>query len=144
VCATEGQPEGTIVSNQLEGVLGVVKKGEIPAKTKLGVDMFAEGSPPPHEGTFAEFVCTGSAGPQKVVVKGSVIHEVKTNAMILSTTENFVALGGVQKIRSMEGQGEDVLLSSIPGFAGGQFVGIGLQAPTILKNEERIEANSVV
>jgi hypothetical protein len=130
-CTSPGAEAGEIVTSNLNGELGVIKKEA--TKTKIGIDLF------PATGTVeSEFPCGGFVS---VVVTGSVIHEIRANAMILTENENFTQTKGKQKPEKFEGMPTDVLESSVSGGAPEQS---GLSLRGLLSNEEKIEANTVV
>jgi len=137
-CTSPGAKEGEIVTTPLEGELGVIKKEPNPINDTVGIVLF-----PAPGASVAEFEC----GPffetffEKVVVTGSVIHQVTINKMLLSESEKFVQKNGIQKPESFDGGPADVLESSLN---GGTPVQSGEGLLTKLTNEEKIEVNSVV
>jgi hypothetical protein len=134
-CASPGQAAGTVVSDQLEGLLGVEKLGASPLKDKLGLDLFPSG----HSGPVAEFTC--GPGMPTVTIRGSVITPLKANKMQLEQKLNFKASGGAtQKPENFIGSGKDVL----EGQSGtGPFFRLGLSAKAALTSARAVEANSV-
>jgi hypothetical protein len=134
-CASAGQAAGTVVSNQLEGALGVEKLGATALKDKLGLDLF----PPGHSGAVAEFTC-GTEGPI-TTIRGSVITPLKANKMQLEQKLNFKAPKGIQKPESFIGSGKDVLEGQIG--LGSPFR-LGLSMKAALTSAREVEANSVV
>jgi len=136
-CNSVGQGEGIIKTSPLGGVLGVeklgLKEGKLePALNKLAVELHSEA------GNVAEFSCGGLP----VVVKGSVLHAVKTGVMVLTATEKFTASKGEQKPDKFVGEGVDAhILES--NTNGGPFEEAGQTITAILTNEEKVEANPV-
>jgi hypothetical protein len=126
-----GGPE-EIKTKTLEGELGVEKKGATKVADKIGLDLKAVGG-----GNVAEFECGGV----KIIVKGSVIHNVKTNKMQATAAEIFKQKAGKQTPEMFEGQPKDILETSI---AGGKFEQSGQEIEAEVTNEEQIEVNSVV
>jgi hypothetical protein len=133
-CTTAGAlNEGEVSTVSLNGKLGVVKVStEGPVKNKLGLDL-----EPASGTTVAEFSCGGITA----VWTGSVIVEVKANAMFASMTETYTGSKGVQKPAKFEGGLEDQPFLSINGEAAKKAA---LIFTNILTPEEKIEINSVV
>jgi hypothetical protein len=128
--------EGEIVTESLEGELGIVKKGTEAAKNKIGVDL----KPEPPATKEAVFNCAG--GAVKIEVIGSVIHEVKANSMLLTAKEVFKCTAPAKQVpEKFEGVGPDILESSLN---GGAFEHSCQRIKAINTGEEKIEANSVV
>jgi hypothetical protein len=131
-CSTTGKASGEIVTHPLGGTLGVEKVGETPAKNKLALELHSE------SGNVAEFSCAGIP----VVVKGSVLHNVVANKMLLTATEKFAATKGEQKPDKFAGGPVDqhILESNTN---GGPFEEAGQTITAIATYEEKIEASSV-
>jgi hypothetical protein len=137
-CKSSGAPcqnAGTeeIVTHSLGGVLGVEKvSSEGPVKNKLAVELHSEA------GNVAEFSCAGLP----VVVKGSVLHPVTANKMLIKATEKFAATKGEQKPSAFAGEPDDshILESNLN---GGPFEEAGQTITAIATYEEKIEASSV-
>jgi hypothetical protein len=128
--------EGEIVTNSLDGELGVVKKGTEAAKNKIGVDLKPEAA----GGKEAEFSCAG--GAIKIEVIGSVIHEVKANSMLLTAKETFKCKAPAkQEPEKFEGEPVDILESKVNAEP---FEHSCQRIKSINTGEEKIEANSVV
>jgi hypothetical protein len=133
-CKSLGAAEGEIVTSSLEGVLGVEKIGEVPAKNKLAVELHA-----PAGQNVAEFNCAGLP----VIVRGSVLHNVVAGKMLLSNTEKFVAKAGEQKPDKFAGEGVDAhILES--NTNGGPFEEAGQTITVLATAEEKLEANPAV
>jgi hypothetical protein len=133
-CTGAGAEEGEVVTNTLQGVLGIEKTStEGPVKDKIAQDLFPVGE----EGPLMEFSC----GPTPVSVIGSVLNPVKSNKMLATATVKYAATAGKQKPEKFEELPRDVLETSIGEAA---FVQSGLKLTTIQTSEEKIEINSVV
>jgi hypothetical protein len=133
-CTGAGAEEGEVVTNTLEGVLGIEKTStEGPVKNKIAQDLF----PVAEEGPLMEFSC----GPTPVSVRGSVLDPVKSNKMLSTATLKYAATAGKQKPEKFEGLPKDVLETS---FGEAAFDQSGLKLTTIQTSEEKIEINSVV
>ena len=131
-CQSPGASAGEIVSSTLKGELGVDKTEGVPTKNKIGIDLL------PASGTVvSEFACGGVS----IVVTGSVIHDVKTDRMLLEENEKLTQKNGLQKPEKFEGEPADVLESSLGGGPNQQS-GLGLLSRLI--NEEKMEVNAVV
>lgn len=131
-CNSSGASEGTIVTNTLEGELGIEEVGTESSKDKIGEELRPVSS---GSGHFASFSCGGLAG----LVTGSAISPVASNAMKLTETVKFKATKGVQKPESFAGGPAATLTSSFEGPS--EQAGLTLQ--TIDTNEEKLEINSV-
>jgi hypothetical protein len=134
-CTSTGAGSGEIVDFPLEGVVGLIKKESLPTSSTAGIALSAPG------GTIAELECGPFFGiTGKVVVTGSVIHQVTTNKMLLEETEKFTQSKGLQKPENFDGGPPAVLESSLNGEKAVQ-AGEGLL--TKLINEEKIELSTV-
>jgi hypothetical protein len=132
-CTSAGQASGTIVSDSLEGVLGIEKLGASPLKDKLALDLF----PPAHSGAVAEFIC-GAAS--QVTIRGSVITPLRANKMLSTQTLKFKASGTKQKPEGFAESGQDVLEEQL---GTGPFAAVGLSLKTNLTGTREVEAGSV-
>jgi hypothetical protein len=133
-CQSSGAALGEVVSRELDGELGIIKKSsEGPIKDKIGLDLF----PPGHAGAWGEFQCAGLP----TVVDGSVIVPVTARAMKLTSTLKFAEKSGKQKPEAFEGAEKDVFSVSVN---GGPFKQGALGAILVQANEEKVEINSVV
>ena len=130
-CNSTGAAAEEIVTSPLGGVLGVEKVGATKAANKLALELHSEA------GNIAEFSCAGLP----VVVKGSVLHPVVSNKMLMEATEKFAATKGEQKPSEFAGEPEDshILESNTN---GGPFEEAGQTITAIDKGEEKMEANS--
>jgi hypothetical protein len=131
-CQSAGSPSGTIVTNSLEGVLGVEELAAEPVNYKIGEDLF----PPGRSGSIASFSCGGIG----LSISGSIISRVVTNSMRAMTQIKTKASEGKQKPESFVGETPDVLMTHIEGGASEQA---GETLTTVQTNEEKIEVNSV-
>jgi hypothetical protein len=137
-CTTSGAETGEIETSALQGELGVIEK-ENPitkAKPKIGLDLAAAAG-----ANVTEFSCGVPGFEIHVVVTGSVIHQVKADAMVSEETETFTQNKGKQKPEAFEGASPDVLETSIGGGTPQQS---GMTLRGTLTNEESIEVNAVV
>ncbi len=132
-CSSSGAGEGSIVTQSLEGQLGVVEAAMESSKAKIGESLFPAG----HSGPVAQFTCNGF----KFVVTGSVIAIVPTNTMKLTAVIKFTQSKGKQKPESFEVGPANVLYSTI-GEGGAEQSGQTFTANQT--NEEKLEINSVV
>jgi hypothetical protein len=124
--------EGEIVTNPLEGELGVVKAGAVAVNDRVGVDL----KPEAPATTDAVFKCAGGAITHEL--RGSLIDEVKTNAMLLTRREVWkCTLPGKQVPEEFEVLPKDVLEINVN---GGGFEQACWRAKAITTNEEKIEA----
>ncbi|SRR5579871_5677889 len=131
-CQNEGAASGEVSSTTLQGVLGVIKAETNPVNNAIGIRL--EAAP---GNDVSDFECeAGFFGPTHVKVTGSVIHEVRTNHMLLIENEKFIQRKGFQKPENFQGSSNEVL------YSNGVQSGEGLL--TELENEEKIEVNSVV
>jgi hypothetical protein len=133
-CASAGAAEGEVLTNALEGALGIEKAStEGPVKNKIAMDLFPVGG----TGSLTEFSC----GATPVAIRGSVINPVLANKMNLTATVKYAAVSGKQKPEKFEGLPRDVLETS---FGEAAFEQSALKLVTVQTNEEKIEINSVV
>jgi hypothetical protein len=131
-CSSTGAASGEIKTSPLGGVVGVEKLGTTQATNKLAVELHSE------SGNIAEFACAGVP----VVVKGSVLHPVSTNKMLITATEKFAATKGEQKPdKFVGGPADEHILES--NNNGGPFEEAGQTITAINTGEEKMEASSV-
>jgi hypothetical protein len=132
-CNSTGAAKEEIVTKPLGGVLGVEKFGETAVKNKLAVELHSESGP-----NLAEFECSGLG----VEVRGSVLHPVSANKMLIKSTEKFAATKGEQKPSEFAGEPDDshILESNT---SGGPFEEAGQTITAINTGEEKYEANTV-
>ena len=134
ICASLGAEPGDIVSNPLEGALGVTALGETRSEGRRSASILF-----PVGGTG--FVMEFSCGSSPVAVRGSVIVPLTTDAMRLTSTLRFVQGNGLQKWESFVEGPKDILEAS---FNGQPFEQTGLALTSTQTNEEEVEVNSVV
>ncbi len=137
-CASAGQVEGVIAWYPLSGSPGIEKVGivegkEVPAKDKLAQELHGPGG-----GNPAEFSCAGIP----YVVRGSFLHPIPANKMVLTAAEAFKQSKGEQKPeRFAGGLPDEHILEESKG--GNPFNEAGIQATIVTTFEEGIEASSV-
>jgi hypothetical protein len=131
-CTSTLAPEGQIVTNVLEGALGVVQLGLTSATNKIGLELY----PPGRTGSFMELSC----GIIPVEVRGSVIVRVVTNKLLAVTTLKYSETGGKQHPERFLGEPAAILETS---FGGGAFEQSGMKLEAIQTNGEAVETNSV-
>lgn len=130
-CHSAGAPTGTIVTNTLEGVLGVDELGAEPSENQIGERLY------PSSGTLiASFSCEGLP----VTISGSLIGQVTTNLMKLTDTVKFKQSVGKQQPEHFFGEPNTVLATSFEEKTPEQA---GESLTTVQTNEERVEINSV-
>lgn len=100
-------------------------------KDTAGIALFAASGP------IAEFE-RGSL--YKIVVTGGVIHQVTVNKMLLEENEKFNQSKGNQDVENFYGGEQEVLWSTVDGFAK---LKSGEALLRRLVNEEEIEVNTV-
>jgi hypothetical protein len=132
-CTSAGAPGGTIVTNTLEGVLGVEELGSEPLLNKIGQEVFPVG----HSGSIGEFSCSGLP----MVLAGAVITPVPSNTMKLTSTVKAKALKGKQKPEHFVAGPAEVLSASIDENPPEQA---GETMTTIQTNEEKVEISSML
>ncbi|MGD0452433.1 MAG: hypothetical protein ABSB69_02440 [Solirubrobacteraceae bacterium] len=130
-CQSPGAKAGEVTTSALDGELNLIKKESEPISNLAGIALSAT------SGNIAELECGGFL---KVVVTGSVIHEVTTNKMVLEENEKFKQRKGHQIPENFDGGPQQVLESSIGGAPNEQS---GETLLTKLKNKEKIEVNTV-
>lgn len=139
-CATAGAKEGEIVTNSLEGRIGIEKRAfvegkEVPLKNKIAFDLFPTAA---DGGLYVTFNCGSSL---HITVGGSVLVPIKAANKMLSTLElKYSAKGGHQKPEHFEGEPNDVLISEINEKKPEQS---GITISTKQTAEEPLEVNTV-
>ena len=129
-CATAGAKEGEIVTNPLEGRLGVENK----LKKKLALDLFPT---PADGGLYVTFNCGFSL---HITVGGSVLVNVPSDKMLTSMTLKYKATKGHQKPEHFEGEPNDVLIAEINKIKPEQS---GITITSTQVGEEALEANAL-
>jgi hypothetical protein len=130
----KGSGPGDVKVKDLNGLLGIEKKGETTAKDKAA-NLFV-----PKEGTiFTEFTCAGIP----IVVRHEVMNPVTSNAMKLTATVKLAATKGKQKPEKFAADpaGTKRVLES--NKLGGSFEQAGQSLVTIQTNEEKLEISTV-
>lgn len=134
-CKTTGAAEGEVRMSELDGLLGIEKKGETKAKDKIANELTPKGP----EGThFADFACGGIG----VEIRGHLLGPVTANKMLLTETLKYTSSGGKQKPERFEG-GEPLILETRFTNIGGAFERAGITQTLIQTNEEKIEISTV-
>jgi hypothetical protein len=131
-CTSAGSTSGEIITNALEGIVGIEKLGATAKENKTGIDLFPAG----HTGPLMEFSC----GATEVALRGSVIVPVPPNKMLLTHALKYVGAKGKQKPEKFVGGEKDVLEAS---FDKGTYEQVGLTVKMTESNEEAIEINTV-
>lgn len=132
-CTSEGHALGELETNPLEG--RVVWENE--ALKKVAFDLF----PAIGQTQFIEFTCGAAL---TVAVKGSILVPIKTNKMSETVPLKYKASHGFQKPEAYEEGGKkitDILLSN---FSGKGFAQAGQNIVSTVKNEEKLELNTVI
>ena len=132
-CSSMGAAPEEIVTNTLQGELGVVELGATTASNKIGIDLYPVG----RTGSVMEFSC----GITTVSVQGSVIAPVSADKMSLTQALRAKASKGKQAPESFVEGPKDILEES---FNGAPFEETGLTIAITQTNEEEVEVNSVV
>jgi len=132
-CSSAGAAAGEIVTNALEGTLGVEAFGATSAADKIALELF----PVTEAGPVMEFSCAGTA----LSVRGSVIVPVASEKMLVTDMLKARASGGKQKPESFAGGPKEVLEESVGGAAYEQA---GVTATITQTSEEGVEVNSVI
>jgi hypothetical protein len=133
-CASAEAKQGEIISADLEGQLGIERRGASRLKDRIALDLAATDQEV--GGMLMVFRCGGFS----VAVRGSVLAPVATNKMLASTTLKYAASKAKQKPEQFEGGPRDVLEISLGGSA---FEPAGETLTTVQTSEEPIEVNTV-
>ena len=118
-CTSLLAAEGELVTNPLEGVLGVIRLGLTSASNKIGLELFPAGK----AGAFMEFTC----GLTTVTLRGAVIVPVVANKMLTATTLKYSASRGKQHPERFLGEPAAILEASFGNKAYEQ-TGLTLEA----------------
>jgi hypothetical protein len=132
-CSSAGAGEGTVVTQSLEGTLGVIEAAGESAKAKIGEELLPAG----HSGPVAQFTCNSF----KFNVTGATIGVVPTNTMKSTAVVKFTQSKGKQKPEAFEGGPTSVLSTTIGEGVGEQS---GMAFTATQTSEEKLEINSVV
>jgi hypothetical protein len=132
-CTSEGHPLGELETNALEG--RVVWENE--AAKKVALELF----PAKGKEQFIEFTCGASL---TVAVKGAILVPVKTNTMSETVALKYKAKHGFQAPEFYEEGGKKVKAVLLSNFGGKGFAQAGQNLTSTVKNEEKLELNTVV
>jgi hypothetical protein len=132
-CKSAGAAPGTVVTNTLEGVLGVEELGAEPRLNKIGEELFPVG----RSGPMSEFSCGGL----QETISGAIISPVTSNLMKLTVTIKSKAVKGKQRPEHFVEQPAELLLAKIESGGPEQS---GQTLTTQQTNEEKVEINSVL
>lgn len=129
-CTTGNATPGKIISETLEGALGVYKAAGNPARDKIGLELRPSGA-----GAFMEFSC----GSTPVKVKGAVILLVTANKMLPTVTLEGSTRRGKQTPESFVQGPKEVLEESSD---NGPYTQVGLSITLHAESEESLEVNA--
>ena len=132
-CSSPSASAGEIVSQALEGVLGIDSLGTTSATNKVGLDLYPAGKSAP----LVSFAC----GADTLSVQGSFITPLTADKMLLTATQHAAASKGVQKPDGFLGQPLAGLEESLNGAAA---EGAGLVFTITQANEEPVEINTTL
>lgn len=132
-CTSAGHAEGELETNALEG--RVVWENE--ALKKPALELF----PAAGKEQFIEFTCGAAL---TVAVKGAILVPVKPNKMSETVTLKYKAKHGFQTPEYYEEGGKKVRAVLLSNFAGKGFAQAGQNITSTVKNEEKLELNTVV
>ncbi|HME04043.1 MAG TPA: hypothetical protein VKG38_13555 [Solirubrobacteraceae bacterium] len=139
---TEGEPEGVIVTKELEGEFGIGEGAEgkaIPDGAPVkGIDMKAGKSP---AGGCAQRIVSTPGGPQ-TNINGYMFFSYTANKMLSTQEDVAKQKNGVQSITHFMGEPPTPLESNM--FGEPSYVQAGLSLTLTQENEEPIELNTVV
>jgi hypothetical protein len=139
-CGTAGSAEGEIVTNPLEGRIGIEKRvfkegKEVPKSNKIAFDLFPT---PEDNGLYVTFNCGVSI---HATVAGSVlVHIPVTNKMLFTETLKYAAKRGHQTPEHFEGEPNDVLIAT---FNEKKEEQSGITLISTMTGEELGELNTV-
>lgn len=128
-CSTSGAASGEIVTNQLEGKIGFEKKPK-----KVAFDLFPTAA---DGGLYVTFTCLTTL---KATVGGSVLVNITSDKMALTYSLKYTEKKGIQKPVKLEGEPEDVLLTSLNEHVAEKS---GITITTTQTDEEEMEINTV-
>ena len=131
-CQSRGEASGYVITHPLRAELGTITTSATAAKNKLGFALQPAG-----ETTLADFAC----GVTQMSLRGSVIGEVKANAMGTAVSLKFGQSKGVQKPGAFAGGASHVLQMKT---GSGAYEAAGLSASFAGHAEEAIEISSVL
>jgi hypothetical protein len=131
-CTSLFAAEGELVTNALEGVLGVLRLGSTNASNKIGLELFPAGK----TGALMEFSC----GLTTVTLRGAVIVQVVANRMLSATTLKYSASRGKQHPERFLGEPTAILEAS---FGNKAYEQTGLALEATQTSGAPVEINSV-
>jgi hypothetical protein len=131
-CTSLLAAEGELVTNLLEGVLGVIGLGSTSASNKIGLELV----PAEKAGAFMEFTC----GLTAVTFRGAVIVPVVANKMLTATTLKYSASRGKQHPERFLGEPAAILEAS---FGNKAYEQTGLTLEATKTSGAPVETNSV-
>ena len=134
VCTSEGHPAGELETKTLEGRL--VWENETTKKVAFELTPVGGESHP-----FIEFTCGLSL---TVAVKGAILVPIKTNTMSETVPLKYKAKHGFQTPEYYEEGGKKVRAVLLSNFAGKGFAQAGQNIVSTVKNEEKLEVNTIV
>jgi hypothetical protein len=129
-CSSAGAADGEVLSDTLEGALGITKLGGSSANNKVGLSLL----PAAGGGLIAQFSC----GASTVSIRGSVIAPIPAGAMLSAYGLRYKAKKGRQEPERFVGGAPSVLEVSLD---GGAFEQAGLTLQATLRPEEPLEVN---
>jgi hypothetical protein len=132
-CTSEGHPLGELETNTLEG--RVVWENEAARKTAF--ELF----PAIGQEQFIEFNCGGQL---TVAVKGAILVPIKPDKMSETVPLKFKAKHGFQAVEYYEEGGKKIKAVLLSNFAGQGFAQAGQNITSTVKNEEKLELNTIV
>jgi len=131
-CTSMLAAEGDIVTNLLEGVLGVEHLGKTSVSNKIGLELFPVGK----AGAFMELAC----GITTVMLRGAVIVPIVANKMLTATTLKYSASRGKQHPERFVGEPTARLEAA---FGNRAFEQTGMTLEATQTSGEPVETNSV-
>jgi hypothetical protein len=138
-CTSPGQKIGEIVTNPLEGKIGIEKRvfkegKEEPTKAKIAFDLFPKLE---DGGLYVSFKCGTELN---ISVGGSVLVPLTpTDKMLTTFVLKYSAKKGIQKPENFEGEPKDILLTTINTKAPEQS---GITIASTQSGEESLELNA--
>jgi hypothetical protein len=132
-CTSEGHALGELETNKLEG--RVVWENE--ASKKVDLELY----PAAGKEQFIEFTCGATL---TVAVKGAILVPLKTNTMSETVTLKYKAKHGFQTPEFYEEGGKKIKAVLMSNFGGKGFAQAGQNITSTVKNEEKLELNTVI
>jgi hypothetical protein len=131
-CASGTARAGEVVSQPLQGALGISALGTTSATNKIGLELRPAGT----TGIAMSFTCAGDA----LAIRGTVIVPVTTDKMLTANTWKATESKGKQKPEGFLGESPAVLEASLNGGTSEQA---GLSLAATETSEEPIEINAI-